>query len=90
MGLRRGEVRLVLLADDSSERDRERLIRVAAEEEIPTRIVGSRAELGAAVGRDQAAVLGIRDAGMADALAARLSGTRGAVRKGRAPGGNQR
>jgi ribosomal protein L7Ae-like RNA K-turn-binding protein len=72
VGLRRGEIRLVLLAGDSSPRDRERLARVAAEESVPARVVGSRASLGEAIGRDGVAVVGVRDPNMAEALEARL------------------
>lgn len=90
LALRRGEVRLVLLAGDASPRDRERLERLAEEEEIPARVVGSRASLGEAIGRSGVAVVGIRDRGMADALEARLLGTEGGVRSTRPPGGRTR
>ena len=86
IGLHRGEVRLVIVAEDASPRDRERVFRVAAEGNVPTRIVGDRGSLGAAVGRDAVAVVGIRDRGMAVALAARLSGNEGGRRKAGRPG----
>ena len=66
--LRRGEARLVLLAADSSPRDRERLVRVAEEEGVPARIVGSRTSLGEAVGRNEVTAVGVRDSGLAEAL----------------------
>lgn len=90
IGLRRGEIRLVILAEDASPRDRERVVRVAAEEGIPARVVGDRAALGAAVGRDAVAVLGVRDPGMAEALVARLSGNEGGRRRAASPGGQKR
>jgi ribosomal protein L7Ae-like RNA K-turn-binding protein len=83
LGLRRGEIRLVLLAEDASPRDRERLIRVAVEEEVPSHVVGSRAALGAAIGREEVAVVGVRDRGMAEALVARLSSSQGGPDQGR-------
>ena len=82
-GLHRGEIRLILLATDASPRDRERLIRVAEEEEVPSRVVGSRAALGAAIGRDSVAVVGVRDRGMAEALLARLASSQGGRDDGR-------
>lgn len=87
IGLHRGEVRLVLLAADASPRDRERVTRVAAEEGVPARIVGDRDTLGAAIGRDAVAVLGVRDAGMAQGLLARLKGIEGGRREAGRPGG---
>ena len=90
IGLHRGEVRLVILAEDASPRDRERVFRVAVEEEVPTRVVGDRGSLGAAIGRDAVAVLGIRDAGMAGALVARLAGNEGGRRKADRPGGQKK
>jgi ribosomal protein L7Ae-like RNA K-turn-binding protein len=89
LALRRGEIRLVLLAEDASPRDRERLVRVAEEEEVPSHVVGTRAALGAAIGRDAVAVVGVRDRGMAEALEARLSSSQGGREDGR-PGGQTR
>ena len=69
-GLRRGEVRLVLLASDGSPRDRERLVRAAEERRAPVRMVGTRDELGSWVGRESVAVCGVTDPN----LAAEISG----------------
>ena len=84
-GLRRGEVRLVLLAEDASPRDRERVIRVAAEDDVPARVVGTRASLGEAIGRDGVAVVGVQDPNMAEALTARLGGAGGGTGSIRPP-----
>ncbi|MFN8176453.1 MAG: L7Ae/L30e/S12e/Gadd45 family ribosomal protein [bacterium] len=78
--LRRGEIRLVLLAEDASPRDRARLERVAEEEGVPARTVESRASLGAAIGAGDVTVVGVRDRGMAEALEARLAGIEGGGR----------
>jgi len=72
MALRRGEVRLVLVAADASPRDRERLMRVAEEEHVPARTVEDRASLGQAIGAGDVTAVGVRDSGMAEALEARL------------------
>jgi ribosomal protein L7Ae-like RNA K-turn-binding protein len=71
-GMRRGEVHLILLSEDSSARDRERLRRVAEEERVETRDVGSAEELGAAIGRGAVGVLGIRDRHLATGILRRL------------------
>lgn len=70
--LRRGEIRLVLLSADGSPRDRERILRVAEEEQVPVRIVGSGEELGAVIGRGAVGVLGIRDRNLASGILQRL------------------
>ena len=72
VGMRRGEIRLLLLSADGSARDRERLLRVAEEERVPVRIVGSGAELGAAIGRGAVGVLGVRDRNLASGIWQRL------------------
>jgi ribosomal protein L7Ae-like RNA K-turn-binding protein len=83
--LRRGEIRLVLIAADGSARDRARLHRVGAEEDVPVVDLASREELGAWVGRGPVAVLGIRDPNLAEAVRGELAG-----RMPREPrGGNQ-
>ncbi len=66
--LHRGEIRLVLLARDGSARDRERLERIAAEQRADARVVGTREELGEWVGRGPVAVIGVRDARLADGI----------------------
>lgn len=73
-GLRRGEVRLVLLAEDGSPRDRERLQRVAGEHGVPARMVGTRDELGQAIGRDGVSVVGVTDRNLAAGVLGRLDG----------------
>ncbi|MDP6460563.1 MAG: L7Ae/L30e/S12e/Gadd45 family ribosomal protein [Gemmatimonadota bacterium] len=67
-GLRRGEVRLVLLAEDGSPRDGERLRRIAAEGKVPVLRGGSRLELGGTLGRGAVAVVGVKDANLAKAV----------------------
>lgn len=77
-GLRRGrgrQVCLILLAADGSERDRERLERLAEETGTPWRVVGSREELGQAIGRDGVSVVGVTDRNVAAGMLARLDGT---------------
>jgi ribosomal protein L7Ae-like RNA K-turn-binding protein len=80
IALRRGEIRLVILAEDASPRDRERLVRVAEEEGVPARVVEGRASLGEAIGAGDVTVVGVQDPGMAEALEARLAGIEGGGR----------
>jgi ribosomal protein L7Ae-like RNA K-turn-binding protein len=72
-GLRRGEVRLVLLATDGSVRDRERMLRVTAEAGVPVVSWGTREELGWGVGAGPVAVMGLTDPALAGEVAARLA-----------------
>jgi ribosomal protein L7Ae-like RNA K-turn-binding protein len=70
--MRRGEVRLILLSADGSPRDRERIQRMALEENVPIRVVSSGEELGAVIGRGAVGVLGIRDRNLASGILQRL------------------
>jgi len=72
IGLRRGEVRLVLFASDGSPRDRERLLRLLEEAAVPFRTVATREQLGAWIGESPVAVVGLRDANLAAAVLAGL------------------
>jgi ribosomal protein L7Ae-like RNA K-turn-binding protein len=91
-GLRRGAVRLVLVARDGSLRDRQRLERVARESGTPLRIAGTREELGQGVGRGPTAVVGLTNPNLADAVRERLDSP-AAARRSRGPvenGGQER
>jgi len=74
-GLHRGRVCLMLLAADGSPRDRERLERLAEEAGTPARVVGTREELGRAIGRDGVSVVGVTDRNVAAGILGRLDGT---------------
>ncbi|HMB68840.1 MAG TPA: L7Ae/L30e/S12e/Gadd45 family ribosomal protein [bacterium] len=74
-GMRRGEIGLILLANDGSPRDRERLSRVAEEEGTKAFTAGTALELGAVVGRGAVSVLGIRDRNLAAGVRRRLEKT---------------
>ncbi|NNE44383.1 MAG: hypothetical protein HKN12_09250 [Gemmatimonadetes bacterium] len=89
-GLRRGEVRLVLLAADGSPRDRERLVRAAEEGNAPTRIVGTREELGGWVGRGSVAVCGVLDANLASEIRLQIDREDGGSRGARRNNGGQK
>jgi ribosomal protein L7Ae-like RNA K-turn-binding protein len=86
-GMRQGEIALILLASDGSARDRERLRRVAEEERVDTRDMGSAEELGAAIGRGTVGVLGIRDRHLAAGILRRLENDTTRTGGGRVPPG---
>ena len=73
--MRRGEVRLVLLAADGSERDGDRLRRLCEESGVPARTISTREELGAWIGQGPVAVLGIVDPNLATAVRTGVDGT---------------
>jgi ribosomal protein L7Ae-like RNA K-turn-binding protein len=74
--LRRGQIGFVLLAQDGSARDRERLLRLADEEGVPAHTLGvDSARLGEWLGRGKVSVVGITDPNLADAIRA-LAGRR--------------
>jgi ribosomal protein L7Ae-like RNA K-turn-binding protein len=67
-GLHRGRVKLVLLAEDGSARDRERVVRIALEQGASTIVAGTREELGSWIGRGLVSVAGITDAALAASI----------------------
>ena len=75
--LRRGEIHLVVLAEDGSPRDQERLERIADEEGVPVRIIATRSELGSWVGFGAVSVLGLTDRRLAEAVRSRWDESRG-------------
>lgn len=58
--LRRRKASLVLLAEDASERTREKFERLAADSGTPCYVAGSRSELGSALGKADRAVVVIQ------------------------------
>lgn len=58
--LRRRRASLVLLAEDASERTREKFLRLAAGTGTPCYVAGTRSELGTAIGKSDRAVVVIQ------------------------------
>jgi ribosomal protein L7Ae-like RNA K-turn-binding protein len=73
--LRRGEARMVLFASDGSPVQREKVLPLARNRGVPTRVAGTRNELGEALGSGPLAVVAVTRSGFAKELAARLSRT---------------
>jgi ribosomal protein L7Ae-like RNA K-turn-binding protein len=70
--LRKGEVRLVIKAEDGSEAQLRKVLPLARNQEVPAVELGSRAELGAAVGSGPLTVVGITRASFVKELRARV------------------
>lgn len=89
-GLRRGRVSVMLVAGDGSPRDRDRLLRAAEESDVPAFVLGTRAELGEAVGRATVAVLGVTDRNLAAGVLDRLGKAGDGSARGRRTNGGQK
>ena len=66
---RRGELSAIVLAEDATETAGRRLRSVLGDPDVPVVTCGTRQALGSAVGRPQAVVVGIADAGFATRIA---------------------
>jgi len=70
--LRKGEVRLVVLAEDGSETQRGKVLPLARARGVPWRKLGDRVQLGAAVGSGPLTAVGVTGPSLAKELQARL------------------
>ena len=70
--LRKGEARLVLLAEDGSETQRKKVLPLARAKDVPCKVLGDRAELGGAVGSGSLTVVGVTRPSFAKALQEQL------------------
>ena len=70
--LRKGDVRLVISAEDGSETQLRKVLPLAKHQEVPVVRLGSRVELGAAVGSGPLTVVGITRASFSKEFRARL------------------
>jgi ribosomal protein L7Ae-like RNA K-turn-binding protein len=73
-GLRRGDVRLVVLADDRSPRTADKVERLARGTAVPVVIGPEAVALGARIGRGAVQAVGITDPAFADGILAAGSG----------------
>lgn len=76
-----GRVCLLVLAQDASKRLARKVTQVAAEEDVPIRRWGTKAQLGAAVGKRDLGVLAVCDVGFAGAIQRELNRVAGPVRQ---------
>ena len=70
--LRKGDVRLVVLAEDGSETQRGKVIPLTRHRGVPLRTLGNRVELGAAVGSGPLTAVGVTGSSFAKELQERL------------------
>ncbi|RMH22256.1 MAG: hypothetical protein D6701_01520 [Gemmatimonadetes bacterium] len=70
--LREGTARLVLIARDAAEGQRRKVVQRLRHGEVPYRVVGTREELGRAVGAPAASALAVTGASFARQLLGRL------------------
>jgi len=66
--LRKGKVRLVILAADASDNTKKRLVDKCTYYRIPCHVVADRFSLGAALGKNARVVIGVTDRGFANLL----------------------
>ena len=72
-GLRRGDFVAVIVASDMSERTGERVCRLAHSRAVRVLQGPTAAEIGNRLGRPEVQAVGVKDAGLAEGIAARLS-----------------
>ncbi len=66
--LRKGKVRLVIIAADASEKTKKRFADKCAYYRIPCHVAADRASLGDALGKNARVVVGVTDRGFAELL----------------------
>ena len=71
-GLKGGDIRLVLVAEDGSEVQSRKVLPLARGRGVPWAYLGNRVELGGAVGSGPLTVVGVTEPGFARALRERL------------------
>lgn len=73
LALRRGELRLLLIASDASPRTRDRLLHLANRHQVAWVEHGTKDELGAWIGKSPRAAVGVKEAQFARALSKALT-----------------
>lgn len=68
LAMRSGAVELLILSQDGSGKQKEKLERVAKDEEVSARTFGTAEELGRAIGKDSRIAIAILDQGMGKKL----------------------
>ena len=70
--LKEGRARLVLFAEDASEAQRDKVMKLLRHAETPRATIGTRQALGSAVGSAPVSAVAVTDRGFANELVARL------------------
>ena len=80
--IRNGSAMLVIIAEDASANTRKKFTDKSSYYQVPVAYYGTKAELGRAIGKDFRSVLGVCDAGLADAIVRQLKEEQTAVNGG--------
>lgn len=72
--IRSGRARLVVMAEDASKTQKEKVERLLRHRSVPSRVLGSRNELGRALGTGPLSAVAVTDPSIAKALEERLGG----------------
>ena len=72
---RRSEISVVVVAEDATANARKRMHGLLVEPDIEVVACGTRSDLGRAVGRQEAVVVGIRDSGIGRRIVGEVQGT---------------
>jgi ribosomal protein L7Ae-like RNA K-turn-binding protein len=70
--LRRGEALLVLVAEDGSDAQTQKILPLAEAREVPVEVLGSRNELGGAVGSGPLTAMAVTQSSFAEQVRVRL------------------
>lgn len=66
--MRKGKVQLVIVAEDSSDRTKEKFKKIGQEQEIPVMVQGNIEMLSKAIGKSNKAIIGIEDSNLASEI----------------------
>ena len=59
--VKKGKVKLIIIAEDSSERTKDKFKKIGNEYNVPTMVIGEIENLSKAIGKNNKAILGIED-----------------------------
>ena len=68
LGIKKKKVNLIIVAVNSSERTREKFLKLSEEYKIPIVIMGEIEELSKAIGKSNKAILGIEDINLSNEI----------------------
>ena len=72
--IKKGKVRLVIVAEDSSERTKDKFKKICDKYSVPIIIDGKIDELSRAIGKSNKAIIGIKDINMAKGIQGKYNG----------------
>lgn len=75
VGMKKGEIRLLLVAEDASDRTKKDYDNAAFYHKIPILFFGTKQELGSVVGKTERACLGLTEEGFTKAFLKKLNNT---------------